>query len=228
MPPSRSQPSPRVATFEGVVDHAREIADLSDRWFLGVAARLGRAGVWARREADIVADSAVAAFATTMMVAKKVMSLATIGLEGPGSGSSRDGNPENSLPSLGQEVALDLVSAASPDEGDARGRVDLMVAERLGIEHDSRAAANEAGVVPLLQALGRTIATHAQAGYASLQEDRRFWTLVHLVQTTGRPSIAPLRSEADGWVGPTGEPFPSSLEGEASSARRKDLHDDPQ
>jgi hypothetical protein len=46
-----------------------------------------------------------------------------------------------------------------------------------------------AGVVPLLQALGRTVASHAHQGYASLQQDDRFWTLIHLVQLLGRPNV---------------------------------------
>ena len=44
-----------------------------------------------------------------------------------------------------------------------------------------------AGVVPLLQALGRTMADHTRAGYATLQKDDRFWTLIRLLQVLGGP-----------------------------------------
>ena len=178
-----------------MVEHAREIANVGDEWFLSVASGLGRAGGWARKEADIVADSAVAAFATTMTVAKKLMSLATVGLEPADAPRLREaGTPaeQEEPPPFEREVTLDLVSAIRPDDGDDSDAVDATSTDEwLGIRHDRLAVRSSAGVVPLLQALGRTVANHAQAGYASLQEDRRFWSLVHLVQTLGRPSIAP-------------------------------------
>jgi hypothetical protein len=195
MSSSRNRAIQRAAKTRRVVDHAREIADIGDHWFLSMAAGLGRAGIWARKEADIAADSAVAAFATTMMVAKKLMALSVVGLE---SGAPRrrdrgEPRPSEGTGSFRPEVTLDLVPANRADDG---RRVGASASERLGVKQDSLAVPGPAGVVPLLQALGRTVATHAQAGYASLQEDPRFWTLVHLVQTLGRPTIAPVRSES--------------------------------
>jgi hypothetical protein len=100
------------------------------------------------------------------------------------------------------ETSLDLLPAVRPADGPDRAL------ERLCLEGEY-ASAGPAGVVPLLQALGRTVATHTQAGYASLQEDPRFWTLVHLVQTLGRPSIAPPMSEADEQTEDDGAPLPT-------------------
>jgi hypothetical protein len=49
---------------------------------------------------------------------------------------------------------------------------------------DKRAA----GVLPVLQALGRTVADHVHQGYASLETDERFWTLVRLLEALARPN----------------------------------------
>jgi hypothetical protein len=204
------------------VDHAREIAETGDQWFLSLAAGLGRAGGWARKEADIAADSAVAAFATTMLVAKKLIALSVVGLEPRTPLSHNDGEPvrHKGSGSVRPEVTLDLVSAIRPDDGDY---LDARVAERLGVKQDDPPVPRPAGVVPLLQALGRTVATHAQAGYASLQEDPRFWTLVHLVQALGSPTIAPLHSDEVG-ERPTADPMAATLGGEASEAQPNDPH----
>lgn len=72
----------------------------------------------------------------------------------------------------------------------------------MGAPPDAPALRNSAGVVPLLQALGRTVASYTNQGYASLQQDDRFWTLIHLLQRLGRPSIACAPNEAD----PPGHP----------------------
>jgi hypothetical protein len=190
MSSTRNRAIQRAAKTRRVADHAREIADIGDHWFLSVASGLGRAGLWARKEADIAADSAVAAFATTMMVAKKLMAFSVVGLESApprasvrGERSRHEGSAASS-----QHAALDLVPAIRAHDGE---RVESRPAERWGVKQNSLAVPGPAGVVPLLQALGRTVANHAQAGYASLQEDPRFWTLVHLVQTLGRPTIVP-------------------------------------
>jgi hypothetical protein len=175
-------------------------------------------------EADIAADSAVAAFATTMTVAKKLMALSVVGLE-PRPSRPRDrggpGRPEGSGAPQ-PEAGLDLVPAIRTV--DACG-ADASASERLGIKQDSLAFPRPAGVVPLLQALGRTVATHAQAGYESLQEDPRFWTLLHLLQRLGRPTIAPVNCEqlrersAD-------EHVTTTLEREASDPLSIDSHHD--
>ena len=190
----RNRSIQRIAKTRRVVDHAREIAEIGDQWFLSLAVGLGRAGGWARKEADIAADSAVAAFATTMGLAKKLMALSTVGFEPKTSRSRKDGNASRhkGSGSVRPEVTLDLVSAILPGDGDAD---EVGIADTLGIKQDTLAVPRPAGIVPLLQALGRTVATHAQAGYSSLQEDPRFWTLVHLVQALGRPTLAPVRAE---------------------------------
>ncbi len=53
-----------------------------------------------------------------------------------------------------------------------------------------------AGVLPLLQALGQTVADHTQRGYATLEQDERFWTLIHLLQLLSRPIVPPSFSSA--------------------------------
>jgi hypothetical protein len=172
----------RAAKAPRMVDHAREIAELGDRWFLSVAAGVGRAGGWARHEADIVADSAVAAFGTTITVAKKLTALATGNL-GPAREDDAPSPDEPALPE-GSPLGFGLLHGEAPDRPDAPD------AAALGIGRDARPGASPAGIVPLLQALGRTVSRHTQAGYASLQEDPRFWTLIQLVQTLGRPTLA--------------------------------------
>jgi len=49
----------------------------------------------------------------------------------------------------------------------------------------------------LLQALGRTVADHVHEGYASLETDERFWTLIHLLQSLARPNVRPRVSPQD-------------------------------
>jgi hypothetical protein len=164
--------------------HAREIADVSDRWFLSVTGGVVGIGGWARREAWIVADSAVAAFATTVNVAKKLAAV------------------EGSRPLVKRPAALDVdePSPPPPRPGDT---LDLLCAIREsegppepGLRCAETNAPNPAGVVPLLQALGRTVARHTPR-YASLQEDPRFWTLIHLLQRLGEPAIVPTKEAAD-------------------------------
>jgi hypothetical protein len=168
MSSSRNRSIVRAPKNRRVVEHAREIAAMGDQWFLSLATGLGRAGGWARKEADIAADSAVAAFATTMMVAKKLVALSAVGFEAAAPSRRNDGAPgrQDGSGSFGPELTLDLVPATIPGNADF---AEARVVERLGVRHDSLAVPSRAGVVPLLQALGRTVATHAQAGYASLQ-----------------------------------------------------------
>src|SRR5690348_5312311 len=117
MPRPRNRSIKPAARSVRVTDHAREIAHVSDEWFVSLAGAVGRAGWWARREADIVADSAVAAFATTMGVAKTLTALAASGLVPAGMDAPRRAvAAEEDEASSPPEPELDLVCAVRPDE----------------------------------------------------------------------------------------------------------------
>jgi hypothetical protein len=181
--PSLSKPFQWMTPSRRAVDHAREIADVGDRWFLSVTGGVVGIGGWARREAWIVADSAVAAFATTVNVAKKLAAA-----EGTGPSPRRPAAPdvdESAPPPPRPGDTLDLLCAIRETEGPPEP----------GLRCAEPNAPNPAGVVPLLQALGRTVARHTPR-YASLQEDPRFWTLIHLLQRLGEPAIVPTREAA--------------------------------
>jgi hypothetical protein len=192
------QPMKWIGGRRSVVDHAREIADLGDRWFLSVTGGIAYVGGWARREAEIVAESAVAAFATSVTVAKR------LSFVGPPPRARLRSQPaprlddvsrlegeEGSEPSWSRGFAVDVDLISAVRAADAPSSVSKEGGEecRLGVSRDPLARSAPPGVVPLLQALGRTVARHTHAGYASLQEDPRFWTLVHLLQRLGRPTI---------------------------------------
>jgi hypothetical protein len=185
--PAGHNPLKWIAEKSRIVDHARQVADVSDRWFLAVTGGIVNAGDWARREAWIVADSAVAAFATTVDVAKKLSSVER---------ESMAKTPRVAAPGEDEDASakyacsghdLDLVAAVRA-EG-ATSSIGDAPRWHSGLTREDPSRGNQAGVVPLLQALGRTVSKHTHAGYASLAEDPRFWTLIHLLQNLGQPSI---------------------------------------
>jgi hypothetical protein len=53
-------------------------------------------------------------------------------------------------------------------------------------EDGSQGSRHPAGVAPLLGALARIVAEHRKAGYSTLENDERFWTLVELLQALRR------------------------------------------
>jgi hypothetical protein len=186
---SLSKPIEWMAKRSRALEHAREIADVSDRWFLSVTGGVAGVGGWARREAWIVADSAVAAFATTVNVAKKLAAAE------PPRPPARQALPAEPLspspsPSLAPRAGetLDLLCAVYGEREEAEERNGDEALPPEGVRCTEPHARNPAGVVPLLQALGRTVAKHTPR-YASLQEDPRFWTLIHLLQGLGEPAI---------------------------------------
>jgi hypothetical protein len=87
------------------------------------------------------------------------------------------------------EEGLDLIAAIRASDVQLPTSADAFDPRRFEVNRSALTRANPPGVLPLLQALGRTVAKHAHAGYASLQEDPRFWTLIHLLQRLGRPTI---------------------------------------
>lgn len=178
-----------------VTRRARELADTGDRWFLSLAGGLVRVGGWARREADIAAESAVAAFSTTVKVAKK---LTRARAEGP--------VRERAGVSTSVESRASAVRPGAPRGPVPLRDIDLMAAmpasawevatrERWATGRDDATpiddAPSPAGVTPLLQALGRTVADHTRAGYSTLHGDERFWTLIRLLHQLASPAEEP-------------------------------------
>jgi hypothetical protein len=171
-----------------VVRHARELAETGDRWFLTMAGGLGKLGGWARREADIAADSAAAAFTTTVDVAKKLTGIAPRRSDQ----SERARQDEEPAPRRARDTTLEraeipTMAWSPPKPRKKRSRPQRERAEPAFASHPP-------GVVPLLQALGRTVADHTHKGYATLEQDERFWTLIHLLQLLSRPIVPPRAS----------------------------------
>src|SRR5689334_7620537 len=82
MPPSSVKRPPKwTAGTSRIAAHARQVADASDRWFLALTGGILQAGDWAKREVFIVADSAVAAFATTVDVGRKLSAVESSGVD---------------------------------------------------------------------------------------------------------------------------------------------------
>jgi hypothetical protein len=165
------KPGRWIATSHAA-EHASEIAHVSDRWFLSLTGGIANLGSWAEREAWIVADSAVAAFATTVTLAKRFTSTAPI---------KPAKAPLEPRPTSQEPQNLDLICGVRPGEEPA-------VPDPLGVDRAAQPGLSSAGVIPLLQALERTVAKHTHAGAGSLQEDPRFWTLIHLIERLGRPA----------------------------------------
>ena len=54
------------------VQQAQGIADVGDRWFVGLAKGVLRIGTWAKKEANVATDAATAAMATTVDVTRRL------------------------------------------------------------------------------------------------------------------------------------------------------------
>jgi hypothetical protein len=126
-----------------------EVAEVGDRWFVSLTGGVAHVGGWMRREAWIAADSAVAAFSTTVSLAKRFSSVPP-------------------APARSSLLADGLDVLPAPDE--AHPKSIRVLPE------------NPPGVLPVLQALGQTVAKHAHVGYGSLETDTRFWALIGLLQ----------------------------------------------
>jgi hypothetical protein len=170
---------------QDLIKQARQIASLGDRWFLLVAHGLERLGDWAQGEADVAADSARAALATTVDITKRLASRDRT--SGPGRTSTRTGGSEHTDSATS---ASRRTYARSPDP-----KIDLLEATPARASHGRRGRSSVVsvgpngdpssppGLVPLLRALGRVVASHDREGYATLESDERFWTLVYVLQS---------------------------------------------
>jgi hypothetical protein len=81
------------------------------------------------------------------------------------------------------------VPAAAWAHSVSRSELSESRGDRLSYSPAPRPAGNVAGVVPVLQALRRTVADHRD-GYATLQR-RALLTLIHLLQVLGGPACPP-------------------------------------
>src|SRR5262245_54705352 len=118
---SVNNPLKWIAEKSRVGDHARQVADVSDRWFLAVTGTIIHAGDWARREAWIAADSAVAAFATTVDLAKKLSSAEHAAVEK----TTTAGQSAAANQARWSRADLGVDHEDSPSLGASTGRPDL-------------------------------------------------------------------------------------------------------
>jgi hypothetical protein len=165
---------------QDLIKQAQQIADLGDRWFLGVARRLERIGVWARSEADVAADSARAALATTVVITRRLTrQQARAESETNSASDSRTSERRRRISEPNIDV-LDANPVKSPRKRRERNAVSVAAkAERF----------NPPGLVPLLRALGRVVAVHAP-DFAALENDERFWTLLSVLQSLRKDPAA--------------------------------------
>lgn len=182
--PEQLGQSHSMASYD-LIKQARQIADLGDRWFLGVARGLGRIGVWARSEADVAAESARAALATTVDVTRRL----TLRERPPApDDAAREEPVPNPARTSGPQIdVLDANPVESPRKRRHRGGGVSVSAPR--------GASNPPGLVPLLRALGRVVAVHSPDDYAALERDERFWTLLSVLHSL---KASPLVTEPHG------------------------------
>jgi hypothetical protein len=141
-----------------VLEHALEIATRTDRIFVSVAE--GLAG-------SAIAALSAARLPTSPRIATACQSSSRVGLVSAVPGE--DWNPLASGARVRGESEPDSCARDDPSNDPEPG------------------PGHSAGVEPLLTALGRIVVEHRDAGYATLDRDDRFWTLLQLLQTLGRP-----------------------------------------
>jgi hypothetical protein len=93
----------------GIWHSAKDMAEDADRWFVSLAQTFGRGEGWARREAEVVSDSAKAAAATTRAFTHRVVSKLRSGSE-PAQAPKAPPDMQRVLQPLGE-----LVSKHGPD-----------------------------------------------------------------------------------------------------------------
>jgi hypothetical protein len=142
-----------------VLEHALEIANRSDRLFVSVAEGLAGSAIAALSAARLPAHRRAEAGATSASRIDLVSAAPADAWNPLASGARVRREPE-------AESESELPAHRSSEPGDAAG--------------------HSAGVVPILRALGRIVAEHRNASYATLDRDDRFWTLLHLLQTLER------------------------------------------
>lgn len=171
MTDKRKNRKPSIPTGRLVLEHAADIATQSDRWFVSLASGLGRLSRVRREASTPLADEE----------------------ERTESESASENNTAQRAPSSGRTSSrFDVVSASnaeswSPLASGPRVRNDNLETDEHREAPPPADGMHGAGVLPLLQALARVVAEHADDEYRALDEDERLWTLIELLQALGAP-----------------------------------------
>jgi hypothetical protein len=168
--------------------HARDAADASDRWFVGLASEIGDVGAWAHSEAHGVAQSLSAA--VTSAIAARKDTAPTKPTETP----SREvatcrvtSEPEDSQ--IATSTLVGPADSSSSNLALLSASADLTHSRRASDEDDAAEAraTHSPGVLPVLDALERVVGEHVGSPRRSLDRDARFWKLIELLQLLKRP-----------------------------------------
>jgi hypothetical protein len=187
MAPRRRKPA--APTSQALLQQAWQIADDGDVWFVSVAQGLSQIGTWARHEADAAVGSLATGLTVTLDATKKLTGrafqlTATCPQQGGSATSASGAGQARHRPGAGR--ALCLVSAT------LEGSAELASGAPAGLESCNQGEwkGDGPGVLPLVQAMGQVVADHADAGYTTLADDERMWTLLGLLQELSRPPEA--------------------------------------
>jgi hypothetical protein len=188
-----SQPKPSKLRSTKLANCVRQLADASDRWFVGIAHNLQDIGAQAQTGASDMAASVNLAYNATLGLTQKIAR------------SSEDPPPDGAVP---------LAACRADTTGDEPLEAPLENPERvavllatsrardpdtLGEASASPEAGHFPGVLPILQALERVMGEHTKKSERSLERDSRFWRLIQLLHL-----LQPPQSGADGSNGDSG------------------------
>ncbi len=156
---ARKLPATTV-THHAWLEQARQLADAGDRWLVSLGRSVERLGTWVGQPAgtDAATDRAPRGRSTQRCHRR----------------SHSDRRPSPSTCTKTSRTNLGLISALPATLSKSPGPDDELPPA-------SDAADHPAGVLPLVQALGRVVADHQDGGYASLVKDERLWTLLDLL-----------------------------------------------
>jgi hypothetical protein len=169
-----------------VSHYVQDVADTSDRWFLGVAAGLARVRDWARSFAGHSAEPA--GHGAMLLVARPKPNKPKGGhVSGPRTTSRT--TPRASAPNDEPVGFASFELLAGVTFGEAGPEPEPECAASSGAP-ERGSAQHRAGIVPLMRALGQVMTDHASSGYLSLEHDERFWTLLRIIRSFELPREA--------------------------------------
>lgn len=165
-----------------LLEEARQVADAGDRWLVSAAYGVQRAGTWARRELEIIGDSARAAWHTTVDVSRRLSPVATPAAR-PARGPRRVGSgvEEADPPTQSQRgwSGLDVLSATPAEVALA----DPAIRPAAGaVRKRAPAVAGGPRLSLLLRLLSELVTEYGSRHYDDMRGDDRFWTLITLLQ----------------------------------------------